>query len=936
MKSSGEQMSFGSEFKSLLSNVGGAIWPTPSRAKVFIESLGRSVSWALVLLISLALPMIALSLNSQVLGVSLSSDDLTRSIVILAIAASGSAIQLVVDGSAFQEATYYLDLGITPSLITLLIGFIAYRAGTRIKEFRNSSDSMRQLSGFSALGLGLGFAGTLFLASVIAAGSVLEFGVVELAPMSLASFLWAFFVVALPSWLGAMKTGNRKTSSVWRWVYSAIRTFGIFYLVVLGITALVLLVYTLIAPVFANSLPLPAEVSGPSAPPSPNGWLVLGVVVGILLFLPTLVFNVFAVALGAEYAYQIDYLGLNVLALAENIPFVDGLSLVSSLGAVSILNSLGVWAFVAVLVAIVLSSLISGVAATGKASFDSVFRRDLVSGLVAVFFVGFVLQSITKFNAVWTNGGVPSKDAVEGSLPLQEGFLTIGITTASFALILALIALFLVVGGSKSASFIHESFPRLVSALSAKTLDAGINRELPAVAFGRVVASIAALAIVIPLGIATIERSWASIDNPGNKFRDVAALVESGDLEKVKEFFSKGAAEEPMWLPDEILQAARPSSESRNPIEVTNGWDDPWQIGQLDAYGKLSWKSDSGSVVLDLETESEVSDHLRYIQHVNYTATAQRLNLTVSYGKFLSDAGRKEITVNGVSVPVGSYAAIPGTYTVKSPGFQLIAPSETVFVTNGSDMAFTAKEQPLIPANAETVLDKETDRIAKLCGNFSTLNTSRCFTFEEIYAYRTPVGSAPADEYFAIKTGEFEVLDSKCSGSVKDELLSASSVMRVAGCSTEMTFEVTYFESKIEVSDVFATQTYNACPGLSVACTRSRQVKVGTRETEVIGDRIGRGTMSSTVPFEVEVMGTLKDDGSFVIIDRFVPPVYDIEEPAPEKPKAEPVKLLGYYKDLDALRRANPTGALGDGYVVGKDLDLYVWNGRSWTLVGKR
>jgi hypothetical protein len=929
-------MSFGSEFKSLLGNVGEAIWPTPSRTKVFLESLGRSVSWALVLLISLAVPLIALSLTSEALGIKISADDLTRAVVILALAASGSGIQLVVDGSALQQATYYLDLGITPSLLTLLVGFIAYQAGTRIKEFRNTADSMRQLSGFSSLGLGLGFAGTLYLASAIAAGSILDFGVVELAPMSPASFLWAFFVVALPSWLGAMKTGNRKSSSVWRWAYSALRTFGIFYLVLMGVVGLVLLFYTLLAPVFANSLPLPAEVSGASAAASTNGWLVLGTIVTILLFLPTLVFNVFAIALGAEYAYQIDYLGLDVLGLAESLPFVDGISFVSSLGAVSILNILGVWAFAAVLVAIVLSSLISGVAATGKASFDPAFRRDLVSGLVVVFFVGFVLQSITKFNAVWTNGGVPAKDAMDGSLPLQEGFLTVGITTASFGLILALIALFLVQGGSKSASFIHESFPRLVSILSAKSLDSEIDRGLPALVFGRVVAGIAALAVVIPLGIASVERTWAAIDNPGNKFRDVATLVETGDLEKVKEFFSRGAAEEPKWLPDEVLLAARPSADARNPIEVTNFWTEPWQIGQLDAYGKVSWKGDSGSVVLNLQTESEVSDHLRYIQHVNYTATSERLNLTVSYGKFLSDAGRKEITVNGVSVPVGSYAAIPGTYTVKSPGFKLIAPSETVFVTNGSDMAFTANEQALIPANAETVLDKETDRIAKLCGDFSTLNSSRCFSFEEIYAYRTPVGSAPADEYFAIKTGEFEVIDSKCTGSVNDELLSASSVKRIANCSTEMTFEVTYFESKIEVSDVFTTQIFNACPGFAVPCNRSRQVKVGTRETEVIGDRIGRGTMSSAVPFEVEVLGTLRDDGSFVIIDRFVPPVYDIEEPAPQEPEAEPVKLLGYYKDLDALRRANPTGALGDGYVVSPDLDLYVWDGRSWTFVGRR
>jgi len=932
--SSGGQMSFGSELKSLLSNIGGAIWPSPTRAKVFLESLGRGVSWALILLLSLAIPLVALSLNSESLGISITADDLMRSIVILAIAASGSLVQLVADGAAFQQATYFLDIGITPSLITLLIGFIAYRAGTRVKEFRNTSDSIRQLAGFSSLGLGLGFAGVLYVASLVGSGSILDFGVVELAPLSALNILWTFFVVSIPALLGALRSGNRKVSSAWRWAYSSIRTFGIFYLVLIGITGLVFLAYSLLAPVFANSLP--SLEAAQASDVDVNGWLVLTGIVVVLLFLPALLFNIFAVAMGAEYAYQIDYLGVNLLDLADSFSLLDGISFISSLGGISVLSTLGVWVFLAVVVAVVLASLISGAAATGKASFDPVFRRDLVAGLVSVFFVGFVLRSITQFQAVWTNGGVAAKDATDGSLNLQEGFLTIGVTTASLALMLALMALFMVLGGSKSAGFMQASFPRLVSSLSARTLDSSVEQSIPAIVFGKVVASLAILAVVIPLGIASIERTWAAIDNPGDKFRDVAALVETGELEEVKEFFARGSTDKPNWLPDEVLIAARPSSATRNPIEISNSWDEPWKLGQLDAFGKVSWKGESESVMLNLGTEAEVSDHFRFIQHVNYTATAERLNLAVSYGEFLSAAGRKDIVVNGVSVPVGSYAAIPGTYTVKSPGFILIAASESVVGTDGSGMTFTAKEQPLLPVNAETVLDREADRIAKLCGDFSSLDASRCFSFEEIYVYRTPLGAAPAEDYFAIKTGEFEVIDSKCTGPVKDELLSASSVKRIADCATEMTFEVTYFESKIEVSDVFTTQTYNACPGFAVPCNRSRQVKVGTKETEVIGDRIGRGTMSSTVPFEVEVMGTLKDDGSFEIIDRFVPPVYDITEPEPAEPEAEPVKILGYYKDLEALLRAHPTGSLGDGYVVSKDLDLYVWDGRQWTYVGRR
>jgi hypothetical protein len=926
-------MSFGSELTSLASKLGEAIWPSPSKSKVFLESLGRGVSWALVLILALAVPVFALSLNSQNFGVSLSVDDLARSIVVLAVAASGSSIQLIFDGQSFQGDLLFLDIGSSLSLITLLVGYLAYRAGSRIKEFRNSSESVKQLAGFSSLGLGLGFAGALYLATLLASGSLAGFAMVELAPMSFTSFLWAFFVVGLPAWLGASRSGNRKTSSTWRWAFSGVRTFGIFYLTLLGVLGLVFLVYNWVTPEFAASV----KKAGPSTELELNGWLVFAVVVGILIFLPTILFNAFAVALGAEYAFRFKILGLDILSLLESVPFIDGVSIATSLGSVSVLGTLGVWAFIVLMFSVALASLISGLVATGKVSMDVVFRRDLITGLLVVFLVGFVLKSITQLTGVWTNRGVAPRDAIEGSLLLEEGFITVGLTAASFAFVLAVIALFMVLGASTAAPFIQESFPRLTSVLSSGSLEKNIDRGLFSMIFGRVIASGAALAIVLPLGVAVIERAWASIDNPTNKFREVQALAETGELEELKAFLTQGSEGDTKWLPDEVLEGARPNSSSRNPIEITNNWNEPWKVGQLDAYGELSWDTPSGSVVLNLGTESEVTENLRFIHHARYTATAQRLKLKVSLGEFLTDAGRTEISVNGSTVAVGTYDAIPGTYAVKSPGFQLVAPSETVFVTDGSQMTFTAKEEALVPSAASAILDKEIDRKAQLCGEFSSLDTPKCFSLKDILASREPVGTPPADEYFSIKTGEFKVIKTTCSGSGTDQLLSASSVERTSTCKTEMTFEVTYFESKIQVDDVFTTQIFNACPGFSTPCNRSRQVKIGTRETEVIGDRIGRGTMSSSVLFSVEAKGTLRDNGTFEIIDQFVPPVYVIEQPVVEEPEAaEPVKLLGYYQNLEALRRANPSGQVGDGYVVSPNLNLYVWDGRDWTLIGRR
>jgi len=652
-----------------------AITPSESARRILIEGFARGALWAGVLLTAAILPVFLSSLSTQV-----TFDEFARFVVITAISAAGGLVSVTSDALFASTGTIFAELGVRPTLINLLIGFLAYRAGGKVKEFRGGDVSLRRLSTLSSLGLGTGFVAVLFATSYLASGPLNSVPGVSLEAIGLNSMLWIFFVVALPAWLGSMKYLGRKSSSSWKWAFASLRTFAGFYGVLLLLAALVFFVSTWISPDWGPSL---AKL--PPVPAGEFGWreaAALAQAIGaFLIVLPAILFTILSLGIGANYALQFGIFGTDILAAVDS--FVPGFDL-STISNFSVASNFGAWPFVLVLAAVVLTSLISGARASGEFGDGRPFRREfLVVGAVALV-VGLIGKSITGVELFWSNRGKPQHLISDGELLLQEGFASFGISTVSLTLLLVAIALFLASGATFARDFMADAFPRLYS--GSLSGSASESRGLVAQVFG-IVTSIALLAaVVVPIAGASVERAWASIDGPAQHFDGIAKTIEGDDLEATKKLFGFKEANAKSWLPDAVMIAALPKREQRSAISVSNWNDDAWQVGNLDAKTSLIWELEDGKVKLPLTAEGELKEFLWIINHPEFSSKPAALDIRFSTGPALRGAGKSKVTVNGQEIDRGTYKALPGSYELVVPGFKLIAPASQKFFTSGQSL----------------------------------------------------------------------------------------------------------------------------------------------------------------------------------------------------------------------------------------------------------
>lgn len=905
-----------------------SIIPSEAVRRVLIEGYARGALWAAVLTSASIIPIFLLSLS---LTETYSFDEFARAVLATAISAAGGFLSLASESGLVTGETIYLDVGIRPTLITLLIGYLAYRTGGKIKEFRSSEASLKSISSLNAIGLGLGFVSVFVALSFFAKGPIAAFSGVSFETIGLKSILWMFFVVALPAWLGSMNYIGRKSTSSWKWAFASLRTFAALYGALLLVALTVFILNQWISPNFGNSTPeLPAT-------PAPDfEWSQLGPIaaalLGFLILLPAILFTVLSIGLGANFAVQLDFLGADLLSGISS--FIPGFDL-SSLTSLSVVSNLGPWPFVAVLVALALVALISGAKASGQFGSDRGYRREFLKVGVVTLLVGLVAKSVSEIDLFWTNLGKPAHQIENGELLLQEGFVSLGITTVSLTLIAVAIAVLLAAGATFAQLFIAESFPRLYSgSLSRPEREsAGTVAQI----FGAVT-SIAVLAgILVPISAATIERVWAGTDGPAQLFGQVLNTIEGEDIQKTKELFGFKESEADSWLPDQVLTSALPSRDARQDIKVLNFNNNDWEVGNTDAKTTVSWKTEDGEVKLPLIAEAEVEQRLPLIKHPKFEASPASVEIRFATGPAMRKAGKDEVSVNGTPISNGTYKALPGIYELIVPGYKLIAPASKKFFTTGESLEFTSEEIIQLSPEQEAIMDKAFEDLAKECGDLDEVTRPVCFSFKKIYEYRTTESGFEADEYFALQSSNFEIVDSKCTESSSDEVKAVDVTYRTENCSATVKFDVEYFESKLEERPIFQTQRYNGCPEVAFAfCERFRQVRVGTAEVEVRGKSLGKAKLVSNIPYQLALFGVLDEEGKFTARDSWVAPVPKVE-PKPEEPKdPETIKLLGRYETKQDMIDANPNPRLGDGYIVGSELILWVWNGSSWVEIGRR
>lgn len=921
-------MSTNNDFLNRVSSASNFFGLTEKRLRAFGEGAARGSIWSALWAIALATPLVILYfISPQIPGSSL--DDFSRAVTSALIQAAGGVSNFSATGTLIESSQFFIDAAVRPTALTLILVLLAYRRG-RTRQASETTARGSETTVFAyALGLGVGFATLAAVATFFVSGVSISSQGVRFEAASFLTWISMVAILAVPAWLGGLREfGSKRSTSAWVWFYSTLRTFAVTYSALIVATLIVIWLYFLITPVFAYSTPeLEASTPAKLTQEQINS-LLLGII-GVILYLPTILFYLFTFGIGGNIGLQTDIQGVNLLdSLSTLIPteFVFGL------GNFNLQTAFGWIPLVASLALVSLVALVAGAAAAHKTQAFINFRKHFVITLSATVASAAALTYLTSISISWTNRGKETTQLAAGELALESGLVSYGVTAASLVFVLALLAVFATLGASSSKQFTSSAFPKVLSWLSFGRSSHDEPRALPAMIFGTALTVAILATAAAPVALATTERVWASADSPLIKIDAVTDSLQNGELRDAKKAFTTKASADLPWLADEILEKARPTNAMSKSTTLKNLNDNGWQVGQLDAIGETSWKvSDTESIKLKLTAEGKVKEHLKVITHADYKVEATNTTLEIGLGEFMAPTGKSNLKIHGKATPAGLYNALPGAYEVTTDAFKLVAATKKTFVTTKVANSYVPAEEVSLKPEYEAILKTEVNRLAKECTKFTEINKAQCFTLEEIYNSRAEKGKDTPSEYFGFQTNGFKVTGSNCDYEAEDKLLSASHIYRDAFCTIEMSFTLDYFKSKAETRKVSRQESYNACPEFSGAvCARTRTINLGTKQVEVRGDKIGSAVFTSSVPILVDVIGFLDDKDKFKIVDRFVKPNYAPVKVVVVKPVAKPFELLGYYPTLDDLKSVQTSPKLGDAYAVTAAQDIYVWTGNLW------
>lgn len=885
------------------------------------------VMWALILAAPLffVLYLIAPEPHSTV-------DDFARSVVASVIQAAGGTSSFSAAGGVLENAKFFMDAAARPTALTFILAFFAYKRGrvrqaTEVSEKGSESTSLHY-----GLGLGAGFATLASIATYFVSGVVASTGFISIEPVSVTSWIFMLAVLAVPAWLGGLReSGSKRASSPWLWFYSALRTFTVVYAALIVVALIVVWLYFLITPVFALSSPRIGSISSSSLTGEETRAILAGIV-AVILVLPTVLYYGLSFGLGANVGLQTDIQGVNILEVLNAFLPTQFLS---GLGNTNLQSAFGVGPFAASIALVAIVALVSGAAAAVKTQSVINFKKHFLVALFATVGSAFVTSYLTSVSLSWTNRGKETDQLTDGALALQSGLISIGVTASSLLFICGLISVFATLGASTAKAFTSDAFPQLLKGLTFGRSVRSEQRDLNAAAFGALVTIAVVAAAAIPVLGAAYVRAWGAADGPANKFNFVADELQRGDLEVLKERFYNEETDYLAWFPDKVLKSALPTSSMARTLELENFSQEKWQVGDLDAVGKLSWQLPSKQLVrLNLVADGVIKDQDALFKHPDFKVRDTSLTLSVAAGEFMTPTGKANLKVNGEKTIAGTYNALPGAYVVTTDAYKLVAASKRTFVTSGEVNKYVAVEKPALKNEYEAILDKEINRLAKACSTFKEINKANCFTLEDIYNNRADVSKEEPSKYFAFQTNGFKVTGFTCESESKDKLLSASHILRTKNCAVQMTFTLDYFESKTEVRKLSRQETYNDCPDFEDAvCSRERTIALGSKTVEVRGDKIGSAEFTSSVPFVRDAMGFLDAKDKFSIVKEFVKPNYDPIKKVVVKPAPKKYQILGYYPTLAILKSVQANPKVGDAYAVTAAHVIHVWSGTQWTIV---
>lgn len=858
------------------------VMPQQGNIRGVLRSLGKGATVALSVTAGVTLVMTFITmLYCQLAEIQLDFPTVIRGALALALSGFGASVS----GTGGQLlSSSALDTVVTLGAHSGLIFVIAFLALRRVSKVRESDKDTAEVS---PIHVAIGFAAFSWLTGFFAQGSLIySSGAISLQALSLTSTVALFTFAWVASYRGKISSNQENSSAFGKatqWVSKALSNFMASYAVVTVLALVVAGISFAIQPVFAYA----TEPSTASGAGLPAGQTLL-VVTGVLLFLINSIFQGLLGAMGLNVGLQIDGGGSNVYSM------LDSLNLISAKTSLWLFTEAGVWAFIGVLLLVLVLALISGAAATSK---TGVALKNTVNYWHALGYGTLVAFGVTYLMNVQFSTESSAQSLLEGESATSVS-LTFGSTFVSVLVFSTIVLSLAFMASHKIYSFVTSAFPYLTARrASGEGLE---DRKVSGRIFGLAVKLTLLAVALTPITAATTNRVWANIDGPtqvGQKFADNLQHMEIKDLKKYLN--PKGSAAS-KWLSDKILKAAQPKEGFSSEINVQNWLKKDWTAGNLDANVKVTLSKDGKSFSYKFETESTVNEPSWLITHVDYAPILAPGLLKVVANSFLPKDKLKTLTVNGEKVQVGSYFSIPGTYTVKADGYKLLAPTDKTFYSSKFD-ALKIGYQIALPDGADVRLDKAILEKAQDCFKTSSTGSSKCIKVGDLNS-SVESGNEP-DSYFDFSDSKYSNKDTKCSAKRTDKLKSAVTEASSATCSTIVNFSRTYFAPKPKqipkyiyesrcvsamVSDYWMSYgevldyrdgwygwAYYDSNDYFISssdrhtedCFSSYEVKVqdGYETIQVRGAKISATPMTAKFQKTMSVDGTLRNDGKFDI-----------------------------------------------------------------------
>ncbi len=766
--------------------------------------------------------------------------------MLVASALAGNAISFSPSPSYFSDilnsATHATTtLALRPTLVTAFLLCAVYFLSKRLGAVRGMEGPKTQFAHGVAL---VSPVLVTAIALQAAAAAMTSRDTVPVTGVTIADVFFGGAILVLAYGAGQLSAQSVSKESAFGWFWLGLRRASLLALILALATIVSLIAYTVSAPVFIDS--------GLGRGPGSIGDLPLAEQVGlygyVLAHLPTVLALLVSLVVGGQ---------AGIYLLRDNSLSLQFLQGTTSVGPTAQLlpQDLVLAALAAVLVLGL--AVISGASAAHRSGLRPKTAKILLEILGFSVLTWVLVVWLLKVSAVNPGAGL------RGTLLFHPTAYSALISLVWAIVIGAFFALAMLLGARALVwKGVLQWLPRTTLGLGVFRGGEKSRRPLVSRIAGVAVIVLLVVTFVTPLGIGLGERAFAQANTPLALAEDHAERLELKDAEGLKALFPGSRGSIP-WLPEKILETARPDLGQKKVFTISNDSRRSWRLGELDAQARVVWQSPAGPIQWDIPMEGSVERRFRYFRVVNYEASVRPVLITITVDEMSRGIDGASLSVNNFGIEPGTYHAVPGLYRISRNGVQLLASFKQEFTTKGPDVKVDVTAELELPDGAMAALTQAAQNITENCGS---LRSGKCFSYGDVAKFmRLQSGQSPNSYYSKTETGYQEGrLD--CSKR-ETTLLSARELLFEVDCIKTVSSQTVFYNSRQIAEPVYSVRCarYSYSWWFGFFCASYERYQSGTNYRTVRGDEMARANYLSEVPFGVRVRAELDDGGMFVI-----------------------------------------------------------------------